>query len=354
MWLTIIILIVFLLGAKTAINSYNRPPKKPAATPQRTSAGVRVSSVTNPDGHAASDIEAAINSGNWDWARAALQKMAYEMVGDHVSQQDKDNFKALMTRFAQKDPLYREVMGLLLPVIQQNPGILQSKIYGFAPHDQETIRYVLYFAHELGDLTRIKKGNSYQLFGPVKETIIQPGEKIGQTIATSKIVISENPINEQIAELHKKATQYKEENWAEAIACLQEASDLMRRHGGNYVLDRWTRLPVFLQQAGRYEEAMLEFQRLLSEVKARVEQEAKFVKLPSYRRKLEHQNFEHIYDKMRMVCKREKLPDKALEYQTLAEKHRMIVDELSALLEIERKAERDVFLARLDDDTPNA
>jgi hypothetical protein len=164
MWLTIMLLVMFLLGLKVAINSYNRPPKKPTAAAQRPSAGPRIASVTNPAGHAASDIEGAINSGNWDWARAALQKMAYEMVGPHISQQEKDNFKALMTRFAEKDPLYREVMGLLLLVIRQNPGILQSKIYEFAPQDQETIRYVLYFAHELGDIDRQKQGRSYKLF----------------------------------------------------------------------------------------------------------------------------------------------------------------------------------------------
>lgn len=341
MWLTIMLVVMFLLGLKAVIHSFTRPSRKrPVVTPQRLVREPKVSSVTDPGGHHASDIDGAINSGNWDWARAALHKWSYGMVGKQVSQAEKDRFKALMTRFAEKDPLYREVMGLLLPVIQQNEGILQSKIYSYAPrYDQETLRYVLYFAAELGDLTRLKKGNSYQLFGPVKETIIQPGEKIGQTVVTATIVVSRNPIDERISELHKKATRYKDENWTEAIACLQEASDLMRRHEGNYVLDRWTRLPVFLQQAGRYEEAMQEFQRLLGEVKAKVEKEAQSVTLPSYRRKLEHQNFEHIYDKMRMVCKREKLPDKALEYQTLAKKHRMIVDELSALLEIERKAE---------------
>jgi tetratricopeptide (TPR) repeat protein len=348
MWLTIMLLVMFLLGLKAAIPSFKQAPrKKPGVESQRPSLEPRVSSVTDPNGHNASDIEGAINSGNWDWARAALQKWSYGMVGNQVSQAEKDRFKALMTRFAEKDPLYREVMGLLLPVIKQNEGILQSKIYGYAPrYDQETLRYVLYFADELGEITRLKKGNSYQLFGPVREIIIQPEEKIGQTGLTATMVINKNPIDERIAALHREATQHKESNWAAAIACLQDASDLMRRHNSHYVLDRWTRLPVFLQQAGRYEEAMQEFQRLLSEVKARVEKEAESVTLPSYRRKLEHQNFEHIYDKMRMVCKREKLPDKALEYQTLAEKHRMIVDELSALLEIERKAEYEAFLAR--------
>ena len=124
-----------------------------------------IASVLDSKGYPIGDIVGAINSKNWDLARAALQKIAYQLVGDHVSQAEKDEFKALMTKFADRDPLYRQIMHQVRPVIQSQPGIMQSKIYIHAPqYDQETIRYVLYFAHELEDIKRIKKGNSYQLF----------------------------------------------------------------------------------------------------------------------------------------------------------------------------------------------
>jgi tetratricopeptide (TPR) repeat protein len=169
---------------------------------------------------------------------------------------------------------------------------------------------------------------------------------VGPLVLTAQIEVTKHPIDLKIAELHKEATRNKESNWDAAVACLQEAAQLMRERGGNYAIDRWTRLPVFLQQAGRYEEAMQEFQRLLDEVKPRVAKETELVTLPSVRRKQVHLNFVHIYDKIRMVCKREKLLDKALEYKELAEKHQIIVDELSALLEIERDAERMAYLER--------
>ena len=44
----------------------------------------------------------------FDAMRFALQKVAYEMVGDRYTQQEKDKFKKIMTYFAYKDPLYND------------------------------------------------------------------------------------------------------------------------------------------------------------------------------------------------------------------------------------------------------
>lgn len=72
-----------------------------------------------------------------------------------------------MTHFANEDPLYRQVMERITPLVQANPGMMQSTIYkGQSDEIKEQIRYVLYFAHELGDIHRIKKGNSYLLYLP--------------------------------------------------------------------------------------------------------------------------------------------------------------------------------------------
>lgn len=111
-------------------------------------------------------IEQAITESDYDFARVWLQKFAYTITGNsEVSQELKDWFKRIMTEFAKQDPLYREVMDGVKFVVMRHPGIVQSKMYQLTPHiDQETIRYVLYFAHELGDITRRKKGRSYELF----------------------------------------------------------------------------------------------------------------------------------------------------------------------------------------------
>jgi len=102
---------------------------------------------------------------SFDEMRRFLQQIAYGMVDKSVSQEDKDEFKKIMTYFANRDPLYKDMIIKLIPVIAKQEGILQSKIYPYIPeHSPETIRYVLYFAHELGDVRRVKKGRSYQLF----------------------------------------------------------------------------------------------------------------------------------------------------------------------------------------------
>lgn len=112
-------------------------------------------------------IEEAWERGNYDWARQQLQQIAYSMVGDSVTQQEKDKFTQVMKDFASEDPLYRQVMERLLPMVETNPGIVQSQIYKGQPDEiKEQMRYVLYFAHELGHIHRVKKGNSYSLYPP--------------------------------------------------------------------------------------------------------------------------------------------------------------------------------------------
>ncbi len=112
-------------------------------------------------------VDDALKRMAFDQARFFLQKIAYTMVDKSVSPYEKDRFKQLMTRFAAVDPLYREVLDVVKPLVSMTPGLIQSKVY---PHiekyDTETIRYALYFAHELGDLVRIKKGRSYALYLP--------------------------------------------------------------------------------------------------------------------------------------------------------------------------------------------
>lgn len=114
------------------------------------------------------EIDRARRAGDYDFARLWLQRFAYTITGnEYVSQEIRDRFKRAMTCFAKEDPLYREVIDAVKLVVEKQPGILQSKTYPLLPHiEQETIRYVLYFAHELGDITRRKKGRSYELLPP--------------------------------------------------------------------------------------------------------------------------------------------------------------------------------------------
>lgn len=110
-------------------------------------------------------IEQAWRSGDYDWARAQLQKIAYSMVDTSASDEERALFKKTMMRFAAEDPLYLEVMARLRPLLVANPGVLQSEIYkGQSDEIKEQMRYVLYFAEALGEVTRKKKGRSYSLY----------------------------------------------------------------------------------------------------------------------------------------------------------------------------------------------
>lgn len=144
-----------------------RPPAASAARhdPPPVPAGKNIK--VDPDSPIEVEVAHQWASGNYDMARAILQKFAYGMVGKGVSEDDKARFRTLMTEFALDDPLYREVMAKLKPIVLAQPGILQSAVYASLPeYDQETVRYVAYFGHEIGDIHRRKKGRSYELLPP--------------------------------------------------------------------------------------------------------------------------------------------------------------------------------------------
>lgn len=121
-----------------------------------------------------SKIEHVKTEADFNWARDQLQQIAYSLVSKSVPQEQRDHFTAFMKRFALIDPLYYRVLEKALPIIQSTPGVTQSTLYKDLPaKEKELIRYVLYFAHELGHIYRKKKGRSYQLF---------PSEEIAGTL----------------------------------------------------------------------------------------------------------------------------------------------------------------------------
>ena len=78
--------------------------------------------------------------------------------------------------FVKRDPLFEKLTSVLLPIIQANPGILQSDIakqaesiewaaiYNYnRPVAKEDIYYALYFADKFRRIKRTKKGRSYEL-----------------------------------------------------------------------------------------------------------------------------------------------------------------------------------------------
>jgi len=68
------------------------------------------------------------------------------------------------SEFAKVDPLYLEICGEVLPVVEKSPGIIQSDLYKrFPKFEKGQLSYALYFAAAHGKIVRIKKGRSYAL-----------------------------------------------------------------------------------------------------------------------------------------------------------------------------------------------
>jgi predicted transcriptional regulator len=65
--------------------------------------------------------------------------------------------------FVRNDPLYINGLSILISIIKNNPGILQTELYKQVDIIREDVSYILYFAAEMGIIERIKKGRSYQL-----------------------------------------------------------------------------------------------------------------------------------------------------------------------------------------------
>lgn len=352
MWVVIfVILFIFILVAKSMENRPKKTNRRQGVSNNHASSMFKpvLIEVRQANGDIRLDvnwpatflvIEQATHARDYEFARLWLQKFSYTTVDKDVTQETRDQFKRLMTAFAKEDPLYQKLKAAIVPKVSANPGMLQTALYPQLPgYNQEQIRYALYFAHELGDVRRVKKGRTYQLFGPTQYVVMEQSQSGGITIEKAK-----NPLRERIAALHREATAHKGSDWNASIAALQEAAHLMR-NSDYYEIDRMLRLPKFLEQAGRFNEAMKELDLLLSEVKQAAKNATKHSSssLPSSTKCTTHDYYSQVYDVMSLVCKRKKLKDKEKEFRSLSEKHKLIVDELRKVLELEREAEKQAY-----------
>lgn len=145
-----------------------------------------------------------------------------------------------------------------------------------------------------------------------------------------RITLEVQPPDEELIRLNREATNAKKiKDWDRAIECLRLA---VARTGSVSSL----RLALFLQQAGRFDEAMMEFEMLLQDTKPRVEKELAHAG-PYARRSAVASNLMRIYDKMRLACQRQKLPELAAQYGKLHDQHWAIHQKLRPLAQAERK-----------------
>lgn len=96
------------------------------------------------------------------------------------------------------------------------------------------------------------------------------------------------PRDDETAKLLRDATAFKESgDWDSAIRALAEAKERMLSSVIGYPAETWCKYPLYLQQAGRFEESMAEFDFLLNDLERRARKEAflddpNWKSLPSY------------------------------------------------------------------------
>ena len=136
----------------------------------------------------------------------------------------------------------------------------------------------------------------------------------------------------ETAALLRKATEYADaKDWDCAISCLRKAN---ARAPFQVLGKSALRLPLYLQKAGRFDEAMREFERLLSGVESGINSQFAH-RSTSVRTMLAHAEYQAIYDKIRLAFQRQGLAAQAAEYGKLAENHKR---HHARLMKLENKA----------------
>lgn len=145
--------------------------------------------------------------GDYHLARDLYQQIAYS-YNDFI-EPEKEAFTKEVAEFAGSDPLYRDILALVITQIQQvQEPILQSKLTNaikqqYGERGTELLRYVLYYADYRDELKRVKKGRSYLLFLPSMriETSIS---KTPKSVPKLKVKIDEDAEkNEAVARLER-------------------------------------------------------------------------------------------------------------------------------------------------------
>lgn len=71
--------------------------------------------------------------------------------------------------------------------------------------------------------------------------------------------------------LLRKATACADaKDWDEAIACLEKADNRMQVSPVSYPVETLLKLPLYLQKAGRFDESLAAFERILRETPGRI------------------------------------------------------------------------------------
>lgn len=155
--------------------------------------------------------------------------------------------------------------------------------------------------------------------------------------ATAEIVMYERtPAEEHVRRLNVAATALKKTDIGTAVEYLRRARALNDSIGDRSHPTEWyLRLPLFLQQAGRMDESLVEFEILLANTD-------RYVVYPQMSaleiERSRHAYLGSVYDKLRLAWKRENNVAKSEEAQRLCDFHRGERERLEKMIEKERNA----------------
>ena len=172
------------------------------------------------------------------------------------------------------------------------------------------------------------------LFGGKKAVHVKT-PSVEATPVEDTVIASEDSVYEEFTALHRKATELKSaKQWEEAIACLRKAKALAGPD--ECTVQRLCRLPLFLQQAGHFDEALAEFQELLDNAEAANQKEFEHQRKNVWEKFL-HLRLSEIYGHMMTACKRQKRLDLLEIY---SEKARFHYDKFTRMKAAQEAAEQ--------------
>ncbi len=110
-----------------------------------------------------------LEDGHYGAARSSFLKWVESVRQQNINtdgalKKDLEEAKKAYSTFVRTDPTYKALCDMILPMISEKPGILQTDIYKMFPQvDKQDLSYTLYFAADHERVKRIKKGRTYSL-----------------------------------------------------------------------------------------------------------------------------------------------------------------------------------------------
>lgn len=185
--------------------------------------------------------------------------------------------------------------------------------------------------------SRLERTGVQVQWGAALETKENPVQ--GISLPVVELPSASREQQEHVWALGRQATQLKtEKRWDEAVECLMQQRALAAELNVVMGTANLLRLPLYLQQAGQFEDAQAEFERLLASAESEVDGWLSPNVSPASRALAIARERQLIADKARLASKRQKRPDLMETYQALSDTEARTIEALQPVVECERAA----------------